>query len=67
MASKEEIELIISPEGQVEFTIKGISGPNCELLAKKLAERLGVLTSWKRHAEYYQKVKPQTKVQDNTG
>ncbi|GEM_PF-1015970 len=66
MASKQEIELIISPEGKVEFTIKGISGPDCEVVAKKLAEKLGVLTSWKRHAEYYQKVKPQTKVQDST-
>ncbi|MCM8768420.1 MAG: DUF2997 domain-containing protein [Candidatus Omnitrophica bacterium] len=54
MVRREEIELLISPEGEVKFVIRGIVGSGCEQVAKNLAKDLGELRDWVKTTEYYQ-------------
>ncbi len=54
MVSKQEIEFVIRPDGEVEFTIKGVKGNGCEDLAK-LFDELGKKTADRNTAEYYEK------------
>ena len=52
MAAPQEIEFIISPDGNVEFTIKGAKGRQCLPIAK-LFELLGETTSDRPTPEFY--------------
>ena len=52
MAAPQEIEFIISPDGNVEFTISGAKGGQCLPIAK-LFEILGEITSDKPTSEFY--------------
>ena len=54
MVAKQEIEFVIKPNGDVEFTVKGVKGTGCEGLAK-LFDDLGKKTSDRHTAEYYEK------------
>jgi hypothetical protein len=53
---KKEIEFIIKPNGEVEFTIKGVKGKKCIPLAD-LFKTLGEVTSFKNTSEYYEEEK----------
>ncbi len=54
MAEKEEIELLISPEGDIKFHMKGIKGPGCAKTARELAADVGEITEMTPTSEYYQ-------------
>ena len=54
MVSKQEIEIVIRPDGEVEFTVKGTKGAACEDVAK-LFDDLGKKTGDRPTAEYYDK------------
>ena len=54
MVSKQEIEFVIKPHGEVEFTVKGVKGKGCEDMAR-LFDELGKRTNEANTAEYYQK------------
>lgn len=54
MARKVELEIQISPAGEVEFEVKGIKGKGCLDLAKQFEEALGEVTERKRKSEFYQ-------------
>jgi hypothetical protein len=41
MMRKQDIEITISPSGQVSFTIKGVKGPDCLSETKFLEDALG--------------------------
>lgn len=45
MASKEEITITISPEGETEVSVKGVKGKGCQALTKALEDALGTVTS----------------------
>lgn len=54
VASKQEIEFRIRPDGQVEFTIKGVKGRRCEDVAR-LFESLGQVEETRATGEYYER------------
>ena len=60
MASKQEIEIVISPDGEVKLEVRGIKGPACAPVVKKLADAVGELKSQNFTSEYYEKVQKQT-------
>jgi hypothetical protein len=49
---KSEIEFIIKPDGNVEFTVKGVQGKQCVPIAD-LFKVLGEIESDQATAEYY--------------
>ena len=54
VASKQQIEFRIGPDGQVEFTIKGVKGRRCEDVAR-LFESLGKVEETRATGEYYER------------
>ena len=55
MATKHEIEVVISPDGQVKLDVKGMKGPSCLPGVKKLADAVGELKSQDLTSEFYEK------------
>ena len=53
MVSKKEIEFVIKPDGNVEFTIKGAKGRQCLPIAE-LFKVLGKTEAEKATAEFYE-------------
>ncbi|MCG8416326.1 MAG: DUF2997 domain-containing protein [Proteobacteria bacterium] len=52
---KQDIEITISPSGEVEFTVKGIKGSSCLDATKFLEEALGgEVVEQERTSEYYE-------------
>ena len=52
---KQDIEITISPKGEVSFTIKGVKGPNCMDETKFLEQALGgAVTEQVKTGEYYE-------------
>jgi hypothetical protein len=49
----EEIEIIIRPDGKVEYTIRGVKGSGCESISA-LLEQLGTVETETRTGEYYE-------------
>ncbi len=49
----EEIEIIIKPDGRVEYQIKGVKGSACESISA-LLERLGKVEHAERTGEFYE-------------
>ncbi len=59
MTASQEIEFIISPDGQVEFTITGAKGGECLPIAE-LFRLLGETTSDQPTAEFYEQKETRT-------
>lgn len=55
------IEIIITPEGEIQSTVKGIAGPSCEGVTEWLKE-LGQVIDDKNTADYHCNVKPGIKI-----
>lgn len=55
MPQKHDLEIIISPDGQLKVEVKGMKGPACLASLKALADKVGTMTSHDLHAEYYEK------------
>jgi len=51
---KQEIEVIIGPDGAVRLVTHGIKGPKCVDVVKFLEEALGKVTRRQYTAEYYE-------------
>lgn len=52
---KQDIEITISPNGEVSFTIKGVKGPQCLEETKFLEEAVGgSVVARERTTEYYE-------------
>lgn len=45
MASKEEITITITPEGETEVSVKGVKGKGCQQLTAALEKALGAVIS----------------------
>lgn len=54
MNTKRTIEIIISPQGQVQIDAVGFKGPDCELATKFLEEALGVVGRKTKKPEFHQ-------------
>jgi hypothetical protein len=63
MAEKEEIEILVSEEGEIEFLIKGIKGPSCHKVAQELGKILGEIKEIRNTPEYYEKEETKTKLE----
>jgi len=50
---KEEIEILVHPDGSVEYTIKGVKGSACESISA-LLEQVGQVEHEERTSEYYE-------------
>jgi hypothetical protein len=50
---KQEIEILVHPDGSVEYTIQGVKGSACEGISA-LLEQLGQVTREERTGEYYE-------------
>jgi len=53
MAERQELEINISKEGDVQIHVKGKSGKKCFDLTAGLEEALGLVTSREFTSEYY--------------
>ena len=55
MAMKREMEVTITPDGQVSFQVKCVPGAECEAFSKFLEDALGgEVIERQRTAEFYQ-------------
>ncbi|MBN3041152.1 MAG: DUF2997 domain-containing protein [Candidatus Omnitrophica bacterium] len=61
MTSKQEIEILISEEGDIKFHIKGIKGAKCLELVKVLEKKFGKVKDLTLTSEYYEKEDLKTK------
>jgi len=61
MEKKHEIEFTIKPDGNVEFTVKGVKGKQCLSIAE-LFKVLGETESEQATAEYYEAEEQSTQI-----
>lgn len=54
MAVRQEIEIQISPDGEISLHVKGLSGEACMDLTKALEAQLGEVVDRQKTSEYYQ-------------
>lgn len=59
MAVKQELEISITPEGEVKIEVKGVKGSSCLDVTKEIEEALGVVTDREHTSEYYQQEQEQ--------
>jgi hypothetical protein len=52
---KRTIEIIITPQGQVQIDAVGFKGPDCELATAFLEETLGVVGARQKKPEFHQR------------
>ncbi len=53
MAKKEEMEITINKNGEVEIHVQGVDGTSCLKLTKELEEALGIVTNREKTSEFY--------------
>ena len=53
--NKRTIEIIITPQGQVQIDAVGFKGPDCELATAFLEEALGVVGTKQKKPEFHQR------------
>ncbi len=51
---REEITVMVTPDGRAIVIVKGVGGPRCEELTAELEQALGIVRERQRTAEYYQ-------------
>lgn len=56
MASKQEVELFISEEGELKVHIKGIKGAGCFKVLEQISKEIGILKEKETSSEYYESV-----------
>ena len=54
MAVKQELEISIGPNGEIQIEVKGVKGSGCTEITKDIEEALGVVVSRENTSEYYQ-------------
>lgn len=54
MSEMQEMEVTISPTGEVKIEVKGVAGPHCLDLTKELENQLGTVEDRQLKGEYYQ-------------
>lgn len=61
MPGKQEIELIISEDGEVKIHIKGIKGPGCLKILDSLSKDIGTIKEKQLTSEYYESAENKNK------
>jgi hypothetical protein len=61
MPTKHEIEIVITPEGNVRLDVRGMKGPSCLAAVEALAGRVGELSEKSLKSEYYESASPQAR------
>ena len=51
---KHELEIEISPTGEIQLKVKGVAGEGCLELTRALEEELGIVVEREKTSEYYQ-------------
>jgi acylphosphatase len=59
MAEKQEMEITIGKDGEVQIHVQGVDGKSCMELTKDLEEALGVVTTREKTGDYFKKEKVQ--------
>lgn len=54
MANRQEVEISISPSGEVKAHITGIKGKQCLKLVEALEQEVGVVKDKRLTSEYYE-------------
>ena len=54
MNRKRTIEVVVSPQGQVQIDAVGFKGPDCELATRFLEEALGAVAKKTKKPEFHQ-------------
>lgn len=57
MKGKEELEIIISEEGEVRVLVRGVKGPSCIKTAESFAGNIGSIKEMTKTSEFYQQEK----------
>ena len=67
---KQDIEIVIGPNGKVEFTIKGVKGSSCVDETRFLEQALGgsgAVTEQQKTGEYYEQSEGYSSVYQGEG
>ncbi|MCB9527630.1 MAG: DUF2997 domain-containing protein [Myxococcales bacterium] len=54
MAVRHEIDIQITPSGEVKLQVKGVAGAECLELTRRLEEELGLVVEREKTSEYFQ-------------
>lgn len=54
MARKDELEITIDENGEVNIHVTGVAGPECMKLTEDLEDALGVVLNREKTGEFYQ-------------
>lgn len=54
MAVRHEIDIEITPSGEVKLQVRGVAGAECLELTRKLEEELGLVVEREKTSEYFQ-------------
>jgi hypothetical protein len=57
---RQQIEIVIKPDGTVEEQVSGIVGPDCESLTESFEKALGIVVEREKKAEFYNKAQKHT-------
>jgi len=63
MAARHDLEITISPTGEVEIAVKGVNGPQCVKITRDLEEALGLVSNREKTSEFYKEPEEQQTVQ----
>jgi hypothetical protein len=63
----EEVDVTISPTGDVALTVRGVTGGACLELTRELEHKLGTVESRAHTAEFYQPVEQHQQQWNNGG
>ncbi|MBI4678465.1 MAG: DUF2997 domain-containing protein [Elusimicrobia bacterium] len=66
MPVKHEIEIVITPEGEVKLDIRGMKGPSCVAELERFALGLGAIKSIDKNAEFFQSSQSRSQDQRRT-
>lgn len=53
MPTRQEIEIVIKPDGTVEEKVTGVSGPDCEKVTEAIERALGDVVKRDHTPDYY--------------
>ncbi|MDC7220334.1 MAG: DUF2997 domain-containing protein [Spirochaetales bacterium] len=57
MAEKQEMEITIGKDGQVQIHVQGVDGKSCMELTKDLEDALGLVTTREKTGDYFKEEK----------
>lgn len=58
MAHKRDLEVVISPDGEISIKVSGFPGKQCLKVREAMEAEVGVLRSQRLTSEYYQPEQP---------